>query len=97
MQVTKRLRILFAELTKITGMDKQQWIMKTIMDEVLEEINDRASVNREAADALLSEWFTKCGLMLEWVATGIIPDGAENDAFINQVTGPERVAIDARH
>lgn len=90
LEVTKRLRILFHELTKITGMDKQAWILKTILEEVTDEINDRASENKEEADAMLSDWFTKCGLMLEWVATGEIPDNFKEDEFVTRfLTKPQ--------
>lgn len=71
-------------------MDKQAWILKTILDEVTEEINERASENKDEADALLSEWFEKCGLMLEWVATGQIPQDDEFIASFVQVQSAER-------
>lgn len=69
---------------RIPGADGKQWIMRSIIDEVCEEINDRADDDKDGADALLSEWFSKCALMLEWVATGDIPAEAQEDPFINE-------------
>ena len=85
LQVTKRLRILFAQLSSLAAIDKQSWILQTVLDEVIEEINDRTSDDRETADALLSMWFGKCALMMEWVATGNIPDGLQDDEFTGKI------------
>jgi hypothetical protein len=81
-------------------MEKKQFILKTIIDEVIEEINDYAADDPEAMNALLSMWFSKSAMMLEWVATGILPDEADDDPFIREfLTGvsgqPERAAIGA--
>lgn len=84
LEVTKRLRILVNQLVQIAGKDRQTWILNTVFDEIIEEINDRAAEDREGADALLSLWFSKCGMMLEWVATGNAPDEQDDffDAFL---------------
>lgn len=72
-------------------MDKQTWILKTILDEVTDEINERASDNREETDALLAEWFERIGLMLNWVATGNIPETMRDDEFVTKFTQFESV------
>ena len=80
-------------------MDKQQWILKTIMDEVIDEINERASDDKEGVDAVLSLWFSKCAIMLEWVATGTIPEAEREDEFLSGFLAienkPEMQALDA--
>lgn len=68
-------------------LDKQAWIIRSIFDEVIEEINDRTADNRETADALLSMMFAKCGQMMQWVATGDIPEDMQDDNFATKIFG----------
>lgn len=68
-------------------LDSKEWIIKTIFDEVIEEINDRTADDREAADAMLSVMFAKCGYMMQWVATGEVPEFIHDDDFAGKIFG----------
>jgi hypothetical protein len=63
-------------------MDKQAWILKTVFDEVTEEIEERAGDDTELADETLAQWFDICSHLLHWVATGEQTDNEQANAFL---------------
>jgi hypothetical protein len=76
--------MLFDQLTNLPAMEnsRQMWIMKTIMDELMEEMS-------EFDEVVLAEWFSKCGLMLEWVSTGKVPESDDEFLSALAIEGPE--------
>jgi hypothetical protein len=63
-------------------MDKQAWILKTVFDEVTEEIEERAGDDTELADETLAQWFDICSHLLHWVATGEQTSNEQANAFL---------------
>lgn len=68
--VVARLRLVFDHMTKYIsehGDSRYSFILKTVMDEALDEMEDEGPENLEA-------WFSQFGQVVSWIGTGDIKD-----------------------